>query len=459
MIKQNIILAIIYILTSMLSIYVIMDISQSQYNPSLQDQANDFSINPASTSAVVGQPEKYLLVEKIIFPQKEFYSLNESIRIYVEVKSLRFISPNSSLENIKLDEILGIGLNITDHSSKCCKISDIDTLVKYKRDLALKHPDDGPYSGYPLSYRDGILHAEFPPNFSIRGNDRLVFWYNITPSIYGILSTTTIIGSKTYSNLDYPFTIKIKKALPIFDIIVTATKSRIYQFEELDIVYNINYLGDTDVYETSSAITDGASVDGYFKYANKTNKFKKYSFKRYETLPIRRTIIFPHTGGYFPPGISIDGVHFSFEKPLITVDDPISRHENILNSIYLILLILSALIIACLNLIFDYSFHDISSMIKTSTFKLLDSTPPMIRAITVFVTMAITVIYILNLEYIRYITILLTNSIYLPVILLILVILVYDFKHKPVFYYWILFLISLMLIFYLIGKGFLFNSV
>ena len=221
------------VLLTIINCYLIPAIAQSQYNPASQDKSAK-SVSPYE----MGQSEKYLFPETNLFPNKEFYSLNDSIRVYQEIKGVRFKDPKTTLDSIRLDEIIGNEFRITEHSKKCCVISDIESLINYQDNLSKNKSYEENLPGYSISLRNGFLHVNFNNNSSITGNDRLVYWYNITPLSYGIFNIKTTIGSKTSSNLDYPFSIKVKKAEPIFDVSLTAEKSRAYQYDEIKILYS-----------------------------------------------------------------------------------------------------------------------------------------------------------------------------------------------------------------------------
>jgi hypothetical protein len=418
----------------------------SQYNPAFQNQPEDSSLSQVPTGTLIGQPEKYLLLERTLIPNKESYSLNESIRVYVLIKSIRFSDPNSTLDDVRINEIVDNGFALKENSTKCCVISDIESLVNYQNNISKKIPYEEHLRCYPISWGNGIGAVKFGNNFSLGGNDRLVYWYNIIPLEYGILNLKTIIGSKKYSNIDYPFLIKIKKAEPIFDVSLMTMKTRVFQYEPLRIVYNINYLGDLDTYKNASIVIDNPSEYGYFKDDNKSETFKGASIKKYETFSIWKTIEFPYTGEYYPPGITIEGVYYAFDRPLITVDNPISRNESNFLSIVALFTIISSLVGVYLIGYRKYKISYIIEAIKSSFINIIDYVPQIIRIVIVLILFIFSLIYLTNSEYIRYSTFILTNIVYIFILMLGLLIFAYDFKYKNIFPYWVLFWLIIILL-------------
>ena len=187
--------------------------------------------------------------------------------------------------------------------------------------------------------------------------------------------------------------------------------------------YSVNYLGDLDVYEDASVIMDNTSQTSKFGYfTNKSEISKQISFKKYETHHIPMTIEFPYTGEYYLPGITIEGVHYSFDHPLITINDPISGNEKYLNAISLLIGIIFAI------LFIKYPLSTIKSGIREA-FSQIMAIPLIIRILILLGTFIIAMFYILNLEYIRIVNIILSKSIYLFMFFIAISMFAYDSKH------------------------------
>jgi hypothetical protein len=92
--------------------------------------------------SIESNPEKLLIVNFYLIPEKEFYSLNDSIRVCIEIKDSRYGRMDAALEDAKIYEIVGDLFKVTDSSGHIYKITDIEHLAKYYNNLSKKDPNE-----------------------------------------------------------------------------------------------------------------------------------------------------------------------------------------------------------------------------------------------------------------------------------------------------------------------------
>lgn len=175
-------------------------------------------------------------------------------------------------------------------------------------------------------------------NVTLHPGDLLVFWYCIKPMVSGQFDAETLVyisNSRPKQAIFYPVTV-IAENNPLFRATRTIHDYQKYLDDNLEIVYNVDYMGggttpqikNVDIYFDKSDEYEYIDIDG-----NKLNESMKKnphiikSFSLNQSEPIKLTIKLIRTGIVSPPGFKINGNNKHFEDT-ITVDKPTWRFSN-----------------------------------------------------------------------------------------------------------------------------------
>lgn len=375
--KFKITALLIIIMFLLMNILISPIIAETIVHSTSLTPSTDVSINPSIQIVNVGAPESYLLIKKSLIPNKEFYLKSDRIRVCVEITSLRFIDVNKPLKNVKFYEVINDYLTLIQNSSQCYKVNDVEDFKKYLDQMYNKENPDyiGP-TNYKISWNNGTGATD---NISIQGRDRFVYWYDVKPKEYGTFNTETIIRSEIYSDIERILEVIVKKPEPVFDVNMMVNKTQIYKNEPLNIIYAITYLGDSDSLNDIQIIIDEPT--NYYKYSgneSETETNLKQSFSKYKTFPLQRHLIFLTTGIYSIPGITINGIRYTFNDPII-VDSIFTRNWGFFTNLFYLFSISSLLLLIYINFKTGMSLSRIKLNISLKLKKLIDTIPRLIR--------------------------------------------------------------------------------
>jgi hypothetical protein len=189
-------------------------------------------------------------------------------------------------------------------------------------------------------------------NLYLPAGSILVFWYYMLPNSPGTYSTETITSiDNPKMIISSPLDVNIVEDEPQFIVYRKFDQSRIFLQDELDIEYDVEYLGGSfpSVIKNIPVIFDTSPDD--FDYANYSNLSFYGTFYEDKSVPIKKKIKFTKEGMLSPPGIWINGRHFNFEEN-VEVDIPLTRYLNLLSIVSTIILFFIGIIIK------DIFLHD-----------------------------------------------------------------------------------------------------
>lgn len=189
-------------------------------------------------------------------------------------------------------------------------------------------------------------------NLDLPAGSILVFWYYMLPNSPGTYNTETITSIDSPKMIiSSPLDVKIVRDEPQFKVYRKFDQSRIFLQDELDIEYDVEYLGGSfpSVIKNIPVIFDTSPDD--FNYTPYSNLSFDGTFYEDKSTPIKKKIKFIKEGMLSPPGIWVNGRHFNFEEN-VEVDIPLTRYFNLFSIILTVILFFIGIIIK------DIFLHD-----------------------------------------------------------------------------------------------------
>jgi len=278
-----------------------------------QQDSKVYADNIQSSPIFIGQPERYFEITKTVMPKSDLYSANDTLTVLVEIKNLRYRDFEEPIYNLSIYEIVDHGLIITEKATNCKKISSIEELEKYKGNLFKNDPDELKLSKnyrFLWNENDNIGHVQID---KFGGNDRLVYWYNITPTMNGIFDTKTTLRTDFFSDIEQTMFISVAETATKFDISLEIEKPTVIINEPIDLDYYITYSGGAINRKKVLIKLDPSNDNRYIigKIPDAT-----YNLSKYEVLQLKIPITFLEQGTFLPPGIQINGFHYSFNDKI-----------------------------------------------------------------------------------------------------------------------------------------------
>jgi len=293
---------------------------------------------------IISSPEKYLIITHYLIPQKEFYSIDDKIRIGIEIRDMRFKNPEDPLENVTVHEIIDRGLNITSNSKYCYRIHEIPQLRKYYNELYVETSNYSTEDKFLILWNNSTNMANTSPvsRIDLRGHERLVYWYNITPKKFGEFTIKTIVRSDQYSDIESHHTILVPaKGKPKLTVDSVIDKNEIGQYDSVGIKYYITCRDDSNIFKDwniSAGLAE--SENGYIIKKSPPEKYVNGTISKDQTMTLNWTIAYPYVGKYKIPEIKINGVVYP-QDATINVVSFYNMYNNFLNLLILILSFLS----------------------------------------------------------------------------------------------------------------------
>lgn len=182
-------------------------------------------------------------------------------------------------------------------------------------------------------------------NLFLPAGSILVFWYYMLPNSPGTYNTETITSiDNPKMIISSPLDVSIVEDEPQFKVYRKFDQSRIFLQNELDIEYDVEYLGGSfpSVIKNIPVIFDTSPDD--FNYTPYSNLSFEGTFYEDKSIPIKKKIKFTKEGMLSPPGIWINGRHFNFEEN-VEVDIPLIRYLNLISIISTVILFFIGIII------------------------------------------------------------------------------------------------------------------
>lgn len=246
---------------------------------------------------------------------------------------------------------------ITSNDSTITIICDNNTIISYKnknRKINTKTgKEDAKNRIYNLYINENNHHLNvytLGNTLTINANNinskkRLIYWYYVKPKKSGIFNTDTIVTIFGNDNPDVecPLEISIKDPNPEFEVNLKLRKLEISENENLDIIYDINYLGGASKpYCDGIAVKfDNNSKDYTFVNNSETNanniNTHIISFCLNGTTSINKTIVYPNEGIYSLPGIWINDKHYNFKDEHIIVENWLERNKEVFGFVFALL--------------------------------------------------------------------------------------------------------------------------
>lgn len=182
-------------------------------------------------------------------------------------------------------------------------------------------------------------HKRINENIGKKG--RIIYWYNIKPKESGTYSTRTIVRTNDeYQDIDQITKIDVKEPNPDFQVEISGIKNELSCNEELNISYNVIYLGgSTDPVTCDVSISD--SIKEY-EIVNKKSSYKNESFHLNEARQFYFVIKYPEEGKFYFPELTISSERidekinrYAFTGEVIEVIGRIKRNTDLITWIIL----------------------------------------------------------------------------------------------------------------------------
>lgn len=191
---------------------------------------------------------------------------------------------------------------------------------------------------------------------SIGKKGRIIFWYNITPIEPGTYKTRTIVRTNNeFSDIDQTKKISIVDHNPRFEITISGKKTELDCGEELNITYNVRYLGGSSDPFICDISINNHSRD--YEIAEGQSLHSNLSFKTNELKQTYFNVKYPNNGKFYLPDLSIKGMgiykrsnEYTFKGEVVEVRGFIKRNIDFINWFVLgFLIILSQIFCNDLN--------------------------------------------------------------------------------------------------------------
>jgi hypothetical protein len=179
----------------------------------------------------------------------------------------------------------------------------------------------------------------------IRGHERFVYWYNITPKNYGLSELKTIINTRSYSDIENKRIIEVKKSEPKLNVYPVIDKTNVIQNEKVLIKYYITCLNEQDYRKNWTILLKLEKPNyRYFEYADPNENLTLIkNIQKFQTIMIPIEVVYPDQGKYYPPLIFINDVPYLFSDQII-VEPFFTKHSDFFSMIFTVLSILIALL-------------------------------------------------------------------------------------------------------------------
>ncbi len=392
----------LYLFIALLTLFILHPIASSFNIPADIDQINDepsirgaveasavTSENSGDTGGhnfIVGEQGEGISapiqLRKEISPDGNYsYLVNNTLRVRVEilltgkeldtVQILESIHPSLIVSNISkiyiVNNIIDLpkierGLDDLEHIDKFTKGISAFEILKNKNSFnnitnefendslyinKYKINEDEEYSSMSNSNNTFIITKSNRPDANKISTDnigkkgRIIYWYFIKPTEPGTYSTRTIVRtSDKYQDLDQITKINVMEHNPQFEVIISGKKLEVDCGEELNISYNIKYLGGSTSPIACDISIDSASTDYEIK-AHKSS-YKNESFKLNEEKKVNFIVSYPDEGKYYLPDLLISSESaskehnkYTFKGEVIDVIGPIKKNEDLITWIIL----------------------------------------------------------------------------------------------------------------------------
>lgn len=304
------------------------------------------SNNLNNNNGLIQDQEKYIVVEKSFIPSKEFYSIGDEIRVCVEIKN-KFKYVSEPFFNAIIYEIVDHELNVTKKSVSVYKTSNIKNLTEYYESLSAEKPmhfcsPDNDCSSYSF---DWYTNSQATINVldAIKGQDRLLYWYNITPQSNGDFEIRTIFRADYFSDFEDTQKIKVRKAELDLNVLPIVDKNLLIQSEQFQIKYYVSAINGSDLAKNvriSIELGDPKLKNEYFEIIDGP-KSENPTMNGSETFTWK--IAYPQVGKFRAPGITINGKYYP-SSDIITVESFFAKNFNIISEFVALLMIITTLI-------------------------------------------------------------------------------------------------------------------
>lgn len=267
-----------------------------------------FDVGTAENNYVTIAERKHPLeVKKMVTPEKDYYIINDTLCVYVEIKNGPF-----RIEGVQIAELI-------DQDFEVLNISAI-YIFRNLKDIISKE------CGFTNEINILDNNSFYTSINELESNSMINYCYYITPRKAGHLDTNTLVHVRNsyYSDLDVSQIINVidPKQNPQFNIEIGKMK------QISDDVVLISYVF-THIGDLADPITYNILMDDIEEATFLNGNSMLVTFYPHETKIITIYLKYSEYGTYLVPGIWVEGKYYSFPDTLIEIEDPFSK-DNII---------------------------------------------------------------------------------------------------------------------------------
>jgi hypothetical protein len=195
--QYSVVLKILFII-AILNIFSITLCVAEQLSPlAVETSSYTRDIGTQVSIGNVGSPEKIVNINKMLIPEKDFYLPGESVRVFVEIRFLKYKADEWKLKDFTINELIDENLGLHRDSVRWTIIGNISEISKYKTNKLEKNLGESAN----ISSTNSSFEIAMPND--IDSTKRIIYWYNITLKNTGVFNTDTIAAAGRNVNFYY----------------------------------------------------------------------------------------------------------------------------------------------------------------------------------------------------------------------------------------------------------------